>query len=218
MPSWANHFRTADKLLDRIDNLNTEYFIIGNIAADCGIPTGNSGEYIPSSAVTHFTAQAISNKTDCDYNYIYEHYIKDETDIYKRSFYTGYFVHLFVDCEYAKKIYVVFKDKYGNRTDYPDIRKKFRAEMYAIDCLYLNNKSSQSFEMFCNYNGFSEPYPEWYQNNEISLQMKNIVRYYCGAVPMEMEYQYITPTIMEAFIDCTVNKLLEELKDKNISL
>ena len=35
MPTWANHFRIADKLLPHLKMLNTEYFIIGNIAPDC---------------------------------------------------------------------------------------------------------------------------------------------------------------------------------------
>ena len=38
MASWAIHFRIADLFLERIPNLNKEYFIIGNIAPDCGVP------------------------------------------------------------------------------------------------------------------------------------------------------------------------------------
>ena len=87
MPTWANHFRIADKLLPHLKTLNTEYFIIGNIAPDCGIPDSAHGVYMPPTGATHFTKDYYySKKTDCDYNYIYNTYIKNETDIKKNRF------------------------------------------------------------------------------------------------------------------------------------
>jgi len=218
MPSWANHFRIADKLLKNIKNLNLEYFIIGNIAPDCGIPTGNNGEYSPPSSVTHFTANDISLKNDCNYNCIYNNYIKNETDLNKKSFYTGYFAHLFTDCEYVTEIYFKIADEHRKLFENQKLWKKVRKEQYNIDSSYFINNGSQSFELFKSYGCFNESYPEWYQNNEISIQMKNIINFLENSEELDIKYKYIVPREIELFTDNTVDKLLKEFQIRNIIL
>lgn len=218
MPTWANHFRVADKLLSNIKKLDTEYFLIGNIAPDCGIPTGINGEYIPSTSITHFTIKDISNKTDCDYNFIYENFIKNETDIKKLSFFIGYFVHLYTDCEYAIHIYLPIEKENGCFSDHPLLWKKVKKEIESIDNNYLSNNIIPSFELFKSYNGFNENYPDWYKNNEISKQMKNIVNLYSKPKREKIKHNYITPEQISAFLDDTVTKLFSELNNRNIYL
>lgn len=36
MASWVIHFRIADGIIDSINNVDSEKFIVGNIAPDCG--------------------------------------------------------------------------------------------------------------------------------------------------------------------------------------
>lgn len=218
MPTWINHFRVADNLLDKINNLDKEYFLIGNIAPDCGIPTGKNGEYIPSTNVTHFTIEDISNKTDCDYNFIYDNYIKNETDIKKRSFFIGYFVHLFTDCEYALDIYLGAEKKYGKFADNQKLWRNFKKELHNIDNLYISNNISMSFELFKKYKGFNEQYPEWYKNNEIMYQMKNIVNFYSNPRPKKLKYKYITPKAIDNLIESITIRLLSEFKKREIKL
>lgn len=218
MPTWINHFRVADNLLDKINQLNIEYFLIGNIAPDCGIPTGKNGEYVPSTNITHFTVKDISNKTDCNYNYIYENYIKNETDIKKRSFFIGYFVHLFTDCEYALDIYLGAEKKYGKFSDNLKLWKAFKTELHNIDELFLKDNYIKSFELFKTYTGFSETYPDWYKNNEITKQMKNIVNFYAHPNPKSMNYKYITPERISDLIDDITIKLLAEFEKRGITL
>ncbi len=57
MPTWINHFRVADKIIDKIDNIDKQYFAIGTIAPDCGIQVKLHGIYKPPSGVTHFTKE-----------------------------------------------------------------------------------------------------------------------------------------------------------------
>lgn len=38
MASWMIHLRIADKLLDKLTNITTTEFIMGNIAPDSGVP------------------------------------------------------------------------------------------------------------------------------------------------------------------------------------
>ena len=38
MGTWMSHFRIAEKLLDKIEGLDPEFFAIGNIGPDSGLP------------------------------------------------------------------------------------------------------------------------------------------------------------------------------------
>lgn len=217
MPFWMIHFRIADWFLDKIPHLNTEYFIIGNIAPDCGVPTAQ-GQYEPCTGVTHFTVQDISNKNDCNYDYIYTHYIKNEMDLNKKSFFVGYFVHLFTDCVNAVCNCFPIEERYGKFEDTPNLIKQVKKEYHHIDLSYLKEHRSPSFTLFKDFNAFNETYPVWYKNNEISWQMKNIAAFYsnpkCGA----MKYKYITPQGIEQFISKTAENVYVHLQKLGVEL
>ena len=201
MPTWANHFRIADRLLDKISALNKEYFVIGNIAPDCGIPDKEHGVYRPPTGATHFTKDYYySKKTDCDYNYIFNNYIKNESDIKKKSFFIGYYVHLWTDCYYANKLFLPIEKEYGDFRKNKELRQRVAAERNNIDFLFFSENISPSFELFKACGDFWESYPEWYKNGEISLQIKNIVSFYTKNKPVAMEYRYLTPKKMAEFV------------------
>lgn len=217
MPTWANHFRIADKLLPHLKTLNMEYFIIGNIAPDCGIPDKEHGVYRPPTGATHFTKDyEYSKKTDCDYEYIYRQFVQGERNHKKQSFFIGYYTHLFADCYYANQLFVPIEAKYGDFRQNEALRRQVAAERNNIDFLYFAQNVSPSFERFKTYQGFCEPYPEWYQNHEIARQMQNIVRHYTVNQPKEMAYRYLTPQIMSNFVDEVCQALLEDLTDKGL--
>ena len=141
MPTWANHFRIADRLLPRLTSLDQAYFIIGNIAPDCGIPDSSHCRYQPPTVATHFTKDYLySKKTDCDYEYIYRTYIEHETDLKKRSFFIGYYVHLYADCYYAKHLFLPIEKKYGDFRENEELRGDVARERNKIDFLYTINR------------------------------------------------------------------------------
>lgn len=217
MPTWANHFRIADKLLPHIKTLDKEYFIIGNIAPDCGIPDSSHGIYVPPTGETHFTEDYYySKKTDCNCEYIYNTYIKNETDIKKKSFFTGYYAHLFADRYYANELFFSIEKTYGDFRENEVLRKAVSKEKNNIDYLYFSENLSPSFELFKTYNGWSETYPEWYKNNEISRQMINIVKCYTENKPESIKYRYLTPKIMSEYADRVSGLILELFKQKGL--
>lgn len=55
MPTWVNHFRVADRLIDKLDNIDVAYFVVGTIAPDCGKLDKLHGIYKPYTGITHFT-------------------------------------------------------------------------------------------------------------------------------------------------------------------
>ena len=188
MASWAIHFRIADWFLDRISELDREYFIIGNIAPDCGVPYKHKRGYNPPSIVTHRTNDG--NKSDCDYESVYNEFIKNETDCKKKSFFIGYFVHYMTDCFWAQQVCIPIERTYGCFAVHRELSKAVKKEWYNLDFLFFKNNVSPSFELFKTYKGFHEPYPDFYKHNEIAKQMKNIVSFYSSNAPEKMEYKY----------------------------
>ena len=213
MPTWANHFRIADKLLPYIKALDKEYFIIGNIAPDCGIKTDSAGVYEPPTGVTHFTKDYLySKKTDCDYEFVYQNYIKDEKDIKKKSFFIGYWAHLFADAYYANNLFVPIEKEFGDFRENHELRRTVARERANIDYLYFSENISEAYEIFRRCGGFDEDYPKWYKNGEISRKMKEILKLYDNNKPVVMEYKYLTPEIMSSFVDEVSKTLKEKIK------
>lgn len=219
MPTWINHFRVVDKLLPNIKNMDMEAFLIGTIAPDCGVAGDRPGVYLPPSGVTHFTKDMYySEKTDCDYSLVYEKYVKDETDLRKRSFYMAYFIHLYIDCAFANDVFAPIREMCDDFYNDFAFRDTVRAERHNIDMQFLAESVSQSYELFKKCKPWRESYPQWYENNEIKRQMKNIIHCYKHPKPKDMEYKYFTPKTMDDFVNNVYLGVIDELKSRNIEL
>lgn len=207
MASWAVHFRIADYFINKLD-IDEKYFIIGNIAPDCGMPCEDG--YNPPSSVTHRTFD--ESKSDCDYISIFNDYLNGETDIKAISFWIGYIVHYITDRQWAIKTCIPIVEQYGPFSQNRDIAAQLKRELYNLDFTFFKFNKSHSFELFKTYNAFEEAYPDFYKNHEITMQMKNIVKFYSSNEPCEMEYIYTTPEIVENFISQTPEVILDSLK------
>lgn len=216
MASWTIHFRIADWFLERVPNLDKKYFIIGNIAPDCGVPYKDKRGYNPPSEITHYAYEG--DKGRCDYPFIYNEFIKNETDINKKSFYIGYFVHLMTDSAFVNDFTYSIEEKYGSFDTHRELSRAVKREWYNLDFLYFKNNTSKSFELFKTYKGFDEPYPDFYKNNEIANQMKYIVSFYDTNEPEEMTYTYTPPEVLENFVSKMPQKIYEELIKRNVKL
>lgn len=219
MPTWINHFRVADRFIDRLDNIDKEYFVIGTIAPDCGKLDKSHGVYKPYTGITHFTKDIeYSKKTDCNYNLVYNNFVKNETDIKKKSFYLAYYIHLFEDCVFANNVFAPIENKYGDFRFNEKIRKQVARERNNTDFMFLAKNISPSFEMFKKCRPFNEAYPYWYQHGEIADQMKNIKRFYSNPKYEQMNYEFISPSLMDKFVFETVKLLEKDFKEKGIVL
>lgn len=211
MPTWINHFRVADKIIDKIDNIDKQYFAIGTIAPDCGIQVKPHGIYEPPSGVTHFTKELkYSKKTDCDYIYVYEHYVANENDLKKKSFFLAYTIHLFTDCVFAKNIFMPIEEKYGDFRYNEDLSKRVKLERNNIDFMFVRNNVSPTFEIFKSCGSFNESYPDWYKHNEINKKMKFIIDWYENCKCQDLDYKYVTPKMMDDFVAKTAELIKTE--------
>ena len=59
MASWMIHLRIADKLLDRLANIEITEFIMGNIAPDSGVPNEDWSVFTPSGDISHFKEESL---------------------------------------------------------------------------------------------------------------------------------------------------------------
>lgn len=213
MASWAIHFRIADFLISKI-NVDKKYFIIGNIAPDCGIRTQDG--YYPSSEVTHRT-HCGNYKGNCDYKSIYDEFIKNESDFKTKSFWIGYYVHLLTDCLWvnniSEKIVDDFKSVKRGSSEFIQIT----SEWHNLDFEYFDKNKSASFELFKTYSDFNENYTEFYKDNEISKQTKNIVSYYSINKPVKMDYVYTKPETVESFVKGSAKLIFENLKELDLT-
>ena len=54
MASWMVHLRVADLLIERLEGIAKQEFVMGNIAPDSGVPNADWTAYAPPSQVSHF--------------------------------------------------------------------------------------------------------------------------------------------------------------------
>lgn len=202
------HFRIADEILKHLNKIDREYFIIGSISPDCGIRQKEGG-YVPPTEVTHLTK--MWNKSDCDYNYIFENCIKNETDFKKRSFFAGYYAHLMTDCLFSRLVSIPIENKFGLYREHPGLSKLVKREWYDADYKFFAENVSPAFEDFKNYPPFSENYPTIYKHGEIAIQMKNIVEFYKGKKPENVEFYYTNKQIFDSFVEKASEIILEEM-------
>lgn len=100
MATWIVHLRLAERLLDRIDDLNPAYFAIGNIAPDSGIPDEKWEKFDPPAEILHFQVPENDTWRMADLEF-YRQYLapsqKESLDSLRFSFLLGYFFHLVTD-------------------------------------------------------------------------------------------------------------------------
>ena len=61
MASWMVHLRVADELLKKIEKLDEQAFVIGNIAPDSGVPNEDWTVFQPPKDVSHFSEKEEQN-------------------------------------------------------------------------------------------------------------------------------------------------------------
>ena len=106
MATWITHLMIADKVLERVPELNKHCFCVGNIAPDCNVENEDFTQFVPSREVTHWMSGERKAASDCDR--FYEEYIenrKHQIDPEQElSFLLGYYAHLVTDAEFQRYI------------------------------------------------------------------------------------------------------------------
>lgn len=98
MGTWISHFRTAERLLERLPGLDAPLFVLGNVAPDSGRPNHDWTSFDPPKTVTHFLNPGEDEGRIRDLEF-YREWVRplDRADTARFSFVLGYFTHLAAD-------------------------------------------------------------------------------------------------------------------------
>ena len=75
MATWITHLMIADRVLERVPQLDKKGFCVGNIAPDCNVENEDWTQFVPSREVTHWMSADRKIATDCER--FYQEYIEN---------------------------------------------------------------------------------------------------------------------------------------------
>ena len=203
MASWMIHLRVADLLLDRIPDLDSTAFVVGNIAPDSGVPSADWTEYFPPKAVSHYKTE--QGDFDID-RFVAEYFTPEMIRNYSSreySFFLGYYVHLLTDVEWIMNIYVPSRDQHIDlfNADKNAFIWTLKRDWYDLDFRYLEEHPDfRAFRIYEQSAGFRNDFMDIFSPDAFDDRRGNICGYYRGEHgELYRDYPYLTPAEADAF-------------------
>ncbi len=217
MATWIFHLRVAQKIAEnfKFDIDETAYYI-GAIAPDSGQMIDNF-TYVPTKDVSHWKREGVSYEQRFEDNTeFYKKYGENETDITRKSFYLGYYIHILTDTIYVRDIIYPYMDLKG-RPFWKENITGIRAGWYEIDYRFLAaNKDFYPFELLKKVKTFPNTYLDYFAYDDIIERVKFAVELYTRAtVHPDLEFFTHTPEKAEEMAVYMTETITELLKKKN---
>lgn len=221
MASWMIHLRIADKLLDKLNNITTTEFIMGNIAPDSGVPNEDWSVFTPSGDISHFKDEPIDGWKNVNIDkFISAHFTKDYIKGYTKeeySFFLGYYTHLLTDIEWVKQICLPSEERFADlcaeigRVNFIWTLKK---DWYDLDFLYLKKKPDfRAFRLYEQAKNFKNVYMNIFAEVAFENRRQYITDFYlAGREDLEREYPYLNETQTEDFVEKTVDIIMNQIQ------
>jgi len=140
MATLITHLRTANPFLDIIPNLSPAAFVMGSIAPDCEAPP----------QISHWTPTG--EKDGIRSQDFFDAYLKNatnETAEDKKSFYLGYYIHLFADKAWWEHVWLPTSVRFCKEIEKDrGFIKEIKKSWHYADCLFLRgNKDLNAFRI-----------------------------------------------------------------------
>jgi hypothetical protein len=214
MATWGAHIRIAEAILNSGDNLNEEYFLVGNVGPDCGEPNEDWSEFSPPKTVSHW----YDDQNIIQAELFYSKYLSTHIDDHKLfSFLMGYYVHLLTDVEWSSMVKerTKFDPEYKKLETDREFIWTIKEDWYDLDHLYFKKNPNCIFHrVFKNIVSFPD-YLDYYPSGAIERQLRYINAFYTGYEGNpEREYKYLTEAEMDNFVSTKSQKIIEHLKHK----
>lgn len=217
MASWLTHLRIAERIKQKISEIDFPYLIIGSIAPDSGVPDDSRLNYNPSKEITHYRNSREDGTSGIDEAAFFNKHLTPEKIMARsdstRSFLWGYYFHLIADKLWIELCFNPFKEDFlkndgGTEADFVNF---IRDEMYSLDFQYLKehgNEPVNELRSTCaNISFFNE-----FDDNYIYDCKKRIIEFYSGEpLIISREYKYLTPGIIDEFVTKTSEKCIDIL-------
>ncbi len=190
--TWLTYLRIAEKVKNRIKDMDLDYLMAGSIAPDC--------EY--SKEITHFKKEK-DGETYIDLAAFYDKHLKPEKLIIRsdrtRSFYWGYYFHLLADKLWIDNYFKPYKNKFEGDADFATLIKD---EIYSIDFRYLgDNAEANIFNEFINMN-IKVDFLEEFSPEILYQTIDKIKEYYLKeSFKLDREYKFLSLELIEKFIN-----------------
>jgi len=199
MATCLTHLRVAEKIKERIKDVDMDYLMAGSVAPDSG-----------AKEMTHFYK---GNNEDqyIDLRCFYNRHLRPENLFLRsdktRSFYWGYYFHLLVDNLWNETYYKPLKKEYKGEDNFAFL---LRQEMETLDFKYLEqNKQDNIFLKFKSIDVklefFSDFPPEL-----IYEYISKICNYYSNlSLKSEKNMQFLDMKMLDDFIDTAVKESIK---------
>lgn len=219
MASWMVHLRIADKLFEKLKNIDEIAFVMGNIAPDSGVPNEDWSQFAPPKVISHFKTKPEDELFfDIDKfcsEYFNEALIKTYSPR-KYSFFLGYYVHLITDIEWTRDIYYELLKAYPEevKADKNKLIWTAKGDWYDLDFLYLKQHPDfRAFSIYENTVDYENDFMEMFSKDAFENRRQYICGFYRGNRHGDLHrtYTYLTPERVETFVADTVAKLMRML-------
>lgn len=211
MASWMIHLRIADRLLDLVPGLCPIEFIVGNLAPDSGVPTGEG--YLPDTAVSHFrtgTVKADPNAFAGKYLTASQCQSYDDRQL---GFFLGYLSHLMTDRLWSLLIALpVFRKEVGGEPPYKGpVVQQVKDNWYELDRRYFSRHPGfRAFRVYLGAVGFRNDFMAEFAPDAFDLRRQYITDFYLQGAP---DPGKPTPWLTEADADRFVDRAVQEISD-----
>lgn len=221
MASWMIHLRIADRLLDCLDKVSEQEFVVGNIAPDSGVPNEDWSAFTPNTALSHFKREGQKrDKGICLTDYIDRYFTKEMQKSYdsrQYSFYLGYLTHLLTDILWANNVFKPCTEKYAEEytADKTAFVWKIKRDWYDLDYLYLQKHPDfRAFRIYQSAVGFKNTYLEMFAGDAFDNRREYITGFYLQERnDLEHEYIYLTEAEAGQFVEESVAEILKMLRE-----
>ena len=221
MASWMVHLRIADKMLDKLNDIDGTAFVMGNIAPDSGVPNEDWSQFNPPKVISHFKTKPDDELFfDID-KFCAEYFNEELIKTYSKkqySFFLGYYIHLLTDVEWTRDIYYELLKAYPEETkaDKNKLIWTAKGDWYDLDFLYLEQHPDfRAFSLYENAVDYENDLMDLFSRDAFENRRQYICGFYRGDQhgDLHREYTYLTPERAEKFVEDTVEKLVGMLSD-----
>jgi len=221
MASWMIHLRIADKLLDRLANIEITEFIMGNIAPDSGVPNEDWSVFTPSGDISHFKEESLDGWKNINIDkFINEYFTIEQIKRYTNqefSFFLGYYTHLLTDIEWVKQICKPSEEKFAslcNEIGRVNFIWTLKKDWYDLDFLYLKkNPEFRAFILYEQAKDFRNTFMDIFAEDAFENRRQYITGFYLeGRDDLEREYPYLNEQQTEQFVNITVEIIEKQIK------
>jgi hypothetical protein len=216
LATWLAHLRIAEKVKERIPEIDLSYLMMGSIAPDSGKPDETYRNYDPPKEVTHFEVNKGGEKSKIDLDAFFEKYLAPSKIFTRsdstRSFLWGYYFHLLTDSIWVEKYLLPNRKVYEaeNHED-KDFINIMREEIYALDFIYLEQTGSDIMKCFKEIKPDLTFFNEFEPSYIYECQQRIAEYYEKNQYKLGRDYKFYSLDIIEKFINEATQRCLEVL-------